>query len=96
MRYEAHSLEVKLLVATGAKLDVGELTDKWIEVSGTFTATINLQGSADGVAWVNLIAGLSVGWVEVPQTVRYVRCDTTAYTSGTPAVHLAGRMARAD
>lgn len=95
MRYESYPLEVPASVASGAALDVHDLTDKTIAVSGTFAASIQIEGSLDGSTWIAIGAPISApALVEVSATVAQIRASTTAYTSGTPSGIVAGRNRR--
>lgn len=78
-------------VAAGAACDVSDLERKCVYVSGTFTATVQIQLSADGTNWVNEGTALTTaGNLEITKPARYIRANTTAYTSGTPAALVVG------
>jgi hypothetical protein len=65
-----------------------------VQVSGGFVAALELEGTIDGTNWF-LIAALSApGAIEVAQTIQSLRCNVTAYTSGSPVVTLGARNAR--
>lgn len=88
------SIEVPAEVAAGGNEGVGHLTNKYLVVStAAFTATIKLEGSVDGTVWHELAATIAAGDVTaIPVPWKYVRCNTTAYTSGTPAAHICGEV----
>jgi hypothetical protein len=87
-------IEVKTSVAVGADQNVADLVDKWAQISGTFTATIDIEGSLDGTNWITLMTISSAALLNIPQSLSHIRTNTTAYTSGTPSCILAGRDAR--
>lgn len=61
-------------------------------VTGTFTATITVEGSPDGVNWRSLF-GVSASFLQtVNDVIRYVRVNTTSYTSGTLEVCLVKQL----
>lgn len=78
-------------VTAGAACDVSDLERKCVYLTGTFTATVQIQISADNTNWVNEGAALTTaGTLEITKPARYLRANTTAYTSGTPAAVLVG------
>lgn len=84
-------IEAKASVAIGAATMVAHLTNKTVWVSGTFVATIKLQGSLDGTNWIDLQAALATATAyQVEETLQYLRTETTGYTSGTPVVKVTG------
>jgi len=79
----------------GAARDVYKLREKYVQIQGTFSATLQLQGSVDGANWVNLeLAQTQPGLVSVPETVALMRVNTTGYVSGTPVCTLCGHRER--
>ncbi len=72
-----------------------------VSITGTFTATVTFQQSADGTNWVALplvvvstttngnsasTSATSANMYAGPIQARYIRFRTTSYTSGTPSV----------
>lgn len=95
MRTEPQQLNVAVTVAPGDPLRVDRFRDKTIFVGGTFTATLRIQGSLDGSTWADLTADITTPSIlQLPQTVEQIRVNTTAFTSGTPAVWFDGFDAR--
>lgn len=75
--------------------DVLHLKNKTVQFGGTFTATVQLQGSVNGSDWTNEgSAATAVGVIEVSETYAMMRAKMTAYTSGAPTVHVAGSRGR--
>lgn len=81
------------LTGTAEPVGVLDLRDKYLQVGGTFTATIQIQGSVDGTNYVSegsAITTASTAAVAVNPTYQKMRAVCTAYTSGTPTVVLTG------
>lgn len=87
--------------ATGASATVHELgaegtagqstgianPTRHVEVYGTFTGTVKIQGSMDGTNWTDWITGITApAWHIIPDGPRYIRSNCTAYTNGTISV----------
>lgn len=74
--------------------------DLTFEISGTFVATLQVQGSITGAVWDNIGAGqTAAGFLTgsanaALKTYSMVRVQMTAYTSGTPVVWAAGHEER--
>ena len=80
-------LNVPQSVSAGVPLNVEGAQDMWYQAVGTFTATVNIEGSLNGTDWVQLVAGAATGSiVQIPEKVRYLRANVSAYTSGAPQV----------
>ena len=74
------------LTGTGqnAGVEVSDLESSAVWIVGTFVGTAQMQVSPDGTNWVDEGAALTTpGKVAVPDYVKQVRVDCTAYTSGT-------------
>jgi hypothetical protein len=69
---------------TGTAVEVSDLEDINLTFTGTFTATLKLMGSADGVKFAQVGADVT-GAASVSVTGRWkqLRLDCSAYTSGT-------------
>lgn len=62
-------------------------------VSGTFTATLQVNVSIDNVNWAPAVASITApGIYTFYGSVQFVRVDTTAYTSGTPTVTIRSQL----
>lgn len=75
----------------GAPVDVSNLSSLYLQVSGTFTATIQIQGCITPGAWID--EGAAVTAAALPAVVEsyaQLRVKMTAHTSGTPVVSLNG------
>lgn len=85
------AMDAPASVAVGQSLLVDRLSNITLLVTGTFSATIDLEGSHDGIVWDVLSAGLTSGTpVNVPERVKFVRLNTTAFTSGAAVVTIDG------
>lgn len=72
-------------VENGAAVDVSYMYeyDKTVTISGTFTATVKIQSSADGTNWVQEGADVTAAAVRTISTkCKYLRTICSAYTSG--------------
>jgi hypothetical protein len=81
------------LSGTAEPVGVLDLRDKYVQCGGTFTGTIQLQGTVDGTNWVSegaAITAASTAAVAVSPTYQKMRAVCTAYTSGTPTFTLTG------
>lgn len=95
MRFESKAMAVPTAPGTGAAILVDRFTEKTVLVGGTFTATISVQGSLDGSTYADLTGNITApGAHAIPETVRYLRIRTAAWTSS-PAVSFGGFDARA-
>lgn len=80
------AVAVPTSVSAGAGSVVSDMGPKTVSLTGTFTATYQLQLSTDGTNWFNEGSPLtSAGRVFVEAPCVQVRWNCTAYTSGTPA-----------
>ena len=87
-------LEIPAEVAAGGSVNCDHLHNKYLYMEAdAFTATVAIQGSVDGDNWQDLLTGVAAGDITaIPQPVRFVRANTTAYTSGTPVGYLIGEL----
>ncbi len=89
-----YSLDVPQGVAGfGTPKTVRDIRDKYVQIEGTFVATIQIEGRI-GTAWVALFAAVvntaGGGIFSVPQTVNEIRTNVTVWTSGQPIATLQG------
>lgn len=95
-RPEKIQMEVLAAIGAGRADNVFRFRDKFVQVHGTFSATLQLEASIDGSAYFSVGAALSSpGVVAFPETAEFARIRTTAFTSGTPMATLAGFDERA-
>ena len=88
-----YDLNVPQSIAVGTLLGVEPYAEKTIQVDGTFVATLHLDGSLDGTNWDAVTNPISTPEiVSIPHTLKAIRVNVTAYTSGQPLVKLAGRL----
>lgn len=81
---------------TGSIQATPDMVDKWVQVGGTFTCTVTLQGTIDGNNWVTLLATAVAGIFEVPHNVRSMRVVISGWAAGQATVMLAARCARSE
>lgn len=79
----------------GDPVSVAEYFDKTIQVTGTFTGlSLTIQGTMDGTNWGDITSAITaVGITTFEATVKAIRVNATALTSGTPVVTFGGRLA---
>jgi hypothetical protein len=91
------ALNVPASVASGSAVNVENLYYKTIIFSGTFTATCQIQVSNDNSTWVKVGSDVTAASVvRVEEQSKFLRINTSAYTSGTPAASLAALNHRTD
>lgn len=82
--------------AAGAAANVFRFRDKFVQVHGTFVATLQLEGSIDGSEYFPVGTPQSAGGiVAVPETIEFLRVRVAAFTSGEPKATCAGFDERA-
>lgn len=101
MRQESIDLQCPASQTAGPSVPCGGKVNKYFQVWGTFVATISIEGRLRGGAtpspWVVIasVTGAS-GPTSVPQPYAELRCNVTAYTSGSPSVVLGADDSRAE
>jgi len=92
MRTEFEEMDVPATAPNfGDPLIVDRFVHKSVLVTGTFTGTMRIQGTVDGVTWSDLTTNITTpGATQIPHTVREVRVSLTALSAGTPIVHHGG------
>lgn len=82
--------------APGVDVDVQKLRDKYVQTSGGYTGTLDVQGSIDGTNFRTVLSALSAGaFTALPHTLVAVRLDDTNVSAGAPAVSVGGFNERA-
>lgn len=96
-RPEKIALAVPAAVGIGEAANVFRFRDKYVQVHGTFVATMQLEGSIDGNEYFPVGAPQSAtpGVVAVPETIQFLRVRVTSFTSGEPKATFAGFDERA-
>lgn len=95
-RPEKVPLEVKQAVEVGRAENVFRFRDKYVQVHGTFVATLQVEATIDGSEYFSVGGPQAApGVVPVPETVEFLRVRTTAFTSGDPKAVLGGFDERA-
>lgn len=85
------NLPVPLAVGVGSPSYVFNLRDKTVQVTGTFTATLKLEGSVDGNNYQQIGVDITAPTiVSVLLAVQFLRIRVSAFTSGTPSVVASG------
>ena len=83
MAFHTATMDAPDLVAIGTAIDVQNLRDKAVIISGTFTATAVVEASFDGMTFVRVGRTTDLAAiVQVPFACRALRINTTAYTDG--------------
>jgi len=95
-RPEKIQLEVKAAADIGRAENVFRFRDKYVQISGTFVATLQVEGTIDGSDYFPVGAAMNAaGVVPVVETIEFIRVRTTAFTSGEPKAVVAGFDERA-
>lgn len=87
-----YTLDVPTEEASGDAVGVLHL-DPWksLQVAGTFTATLQLEGSNDNVNWEQIGTDYTAPELrQITAVAQYMRITVDSYTSGTPLAYLAG------
>ena len=79
---------------TGAALDVDGLDGKYVELSGTFVATVTFELCFDNVptVWRAFTAETAPTGFFVDEPATHIRAVTSGYASGTPAAIIRGSV----
>lgn len=104
MKLDTHTMDAKAAVADGDALNVSLYAGGTVQIHGTFSATLQVQGKiAPASEWTNIGSALTApGLVTLsdangsPYALTNIRVRTTAYTSGTPQAVFAGFNSRSD
>jgi hypothetical protein len=88
------TLAVPTSVAPGTPQDVSNYLDKWVQIGGSFVATLSIEGSINGTDFEVVSAVTAKGIVEIAPLFKLLRINTTAFTSGTPSATFVGRDQR--
>lgn len=85
--YQTRTLAVPASDATGAALEIDGYDGKYVELSGTFVATVTFQLCFDGVptVWRAYTAETAPTGFFVDEPATHIRAVTSGYGSGTPA-----------
>lgn len=85
MAFAVSDLAVPTSVAAGPAVALRPDESATVYLTGTFTATVQMQVSLDGTNWLNDGSALTAaGTLLISKAANYVRANVTAYTSGTP------------
>lgn len=82
--------------STGAAIDVRRLKDKWVQVAGTLSGQLAVEGSLDGVEWVVFATASSSadGSVfEIAEPLTYMRLLAVTTITVVPSVRVVGETA---
>lgn len=80
--------------AASAAVDISDLENCTVTVTGTFVGTVAVEYSHDGTEFVAAAAALTTpGTVTLPVKCKSVRLNCTAFTSGTMRGRIGGRDA---
>lgn len=85
-------IPVPVSIAVGASVKIADniMDTVTIQTFGTFTLTVQYQGSLDNVNWVNEGAAQSApGAIRATQNWRFLRANVTAFTSGLAQAYFA-------
>jgi hypothetical protein len=101
MRNDKYELAVEGSVAAGASQPIKDLARMTYQVTGTFNATVRIQGTIDGATWFDLTGDITTpGAAPITDAkgaewaVQALRVNTTAWVSGAPRCYISGFLAR--
>lgn len=83
--------------ASSGELVVRDRFDLWVQISGTFSASVQIQGTINGSDWFDIgspVTGPTA--VQVAVTMRAIRYTVSSYLSGTVSAMMAYREGRSD
>ncbi len=90
-RPEQMELPIPAAIGTGNAVNVFQLRDKTVQVSGVFVGALQLEGSITGDDFAPIGAALTApGFVLVPMAVGFLRMRVNELTSGTPKASASG------
>ena len=93
-RPERMELPIPVAVGTGEAVNIFQLRDKTVQVSGVFVGSLQLEGSIDGDDFAPIGAPLTApGFVLVPMAIGFLRMRVNELTSGTPKAVFGGGWA---
>lgn len=93
MRQDIYPLNVATAATgIGSAQRVEEMDEKWVQITGTFVATVSIETSADGVTYAQAIVTppTAPGWYQIPMACKWLRVNVTAYTSGQAGAFVTG------
>jgi hypothetical protein len=92
MRNNFYPLQIPATVTAGATQTCRDLREKYIQIFGTFSATLSIEVSLNGGAdFFAVLTGLTApGLHPIPYPATHVRVRTTTFGSGVPAAVIAG------
>lgn len=99
MRQERPLFQNMPVAAVGVSgiLDVEPYVDKFVQVYGTFVATVEIQGRVHPDApWFTVASVSAPGITAIPQSFSAMRINVSAWTSGQPVAALGAMNARVD
>lgn len=78
-------------------LDVESYVDKFVQLYGTFVATVEIQGRIHPDApWFTVASVSAPGITAIPQSFSAMRINVSAWTSGQPVAALGAMNSRVD
>lgn len=101
MRREDRDLNVPDSPGSGTGTRCDTWVDKWVEVDGTFTGSVAVEGrfAPDSANWVQVdtaAGGTQTTLIEVKPLFYEVRLNTTSLSTGSVVAKLAGLDRRTD
>jgi hypothetical protein len=75
----------------GASIDVSGLEQKFVQIGGSFTATVAVEGTINGADWVAVASVTGPMLIQVIPVFAGLRVNVTGYSSGpTPTAMVSG------
>lgn len=101
MRQETTPTNQKLTVAGNAASDdvfsVVHYRDKTVQIGGTFTGTVTVEGTLDGSTWLPVAGPVTAPAIlHIPQAVEKIRIAGSGWGSGTAEAIFSGFNSRTE
>lgn len=96
MRAEFYPMSVPTAATgVGSSFSAAHFMEKSVQVSGSGTWTLNVEGSMDDLSWVVVDTISGPACIVVSQTFKSLRINVTAWSSGQPVATFGGFQSHA-
>lgn len=89
------SLNIPVSASAGAAYTVATYRDLFVQVGGTWTGSLQIEGTIDNIDWAPINAAVTTnGIYAVATSLAQIRVNTTSVATGTPTVWISGHEER--